>query len=253
MSNRTFYLAATDLGVIPCSTPQLTTQLSSLYPSIPACHVCPVHSPHDDGLPSDTALHHPLLPLSASHMAASRARLPAHTNLLRRREKYTSLYSAHAVGRQLKEGIAAFEKKYTEDHEWIEIGSDGKTGTLHSPLSLFCLPLTRIQGTIGISTYAAKALGDVVFVELPTADLEVNKGETIGAVESVKSASDILSPVSGRITEANSVLEEKPGTINASPEGDGWLARIELSDVSETEGLMDSQAYTKFTEEAEEH
>ncbi|KAF2486335.1 glycine cleavage H-protein-domain-containing protein [Neohortaea acidophila] len=132
-------------------------------------------------------------------------------------------------------GARAFEKKYTEDHEWIEIGSDGKTGT------------------IGISTYAAKALGDVVFVELPTADLEVSKGETIGAVESVKSASDILSPVSGRITEANSVLEEKPGTINASPEGDGWLARIELSDVSETEGLMDSQAYTKFTEEAEEH
>ena len=67
-------------------------------------------------------------------------------------------------------------------------------------------------GTIGVSAYAAKALGDVVYVELPSIDLEVNAGESIGAVESVKSASDIMAPVGGKIVEANSVLEDKPGT-----------------------------------------
>ena len=114
-------------------------------------------------------------------------------------------------------------------------------------------PNKSCTGTIGISTYAAKALGDVVFVELPAVDLEVGKGDSIGAVESVKSASDIMSPVSGKITEANTVLEDKPGTINQSPEGDGWLAKIEMSDKAEIEALMDGQAYKKFTEEADEH
>ncbi|KAK5167581.1 glycine cleavage system H-protein subunit [Saxophila tyrrhenica] len=129
----------------------------------------------------------------------------------------------------------AWEKKYTEDHEWIELSSDGKTGT------------------IGISTYAAKALGDVVFVELPTLDLEVSAGDSIGAVESVKSASDIMTPVSGKIVEANSVLEDTPGKINKSPEGDGWLAKIEMSDAKEVEKLMDADGYRKFTEEADGH
>ena len=108
-------------------------------------------------------------------------------------------------------------------------------------------------GTIGISEYAAKALGDVVFVELPAIDLEVNQGDSIGAVESVKSASDIMTPVSGKIVEANNVLEEKPATINKSPEGDGWLAKIEVSYASELEALMDKDGYLKFTEEAEDH
>lgn len=125
-------------------------------------------------------------------------------------------------------------KKYTQDHEWIELSPDNKTGT------------------IGISTYAANALGDVVFVELPTTDLEVSSGDTIGSVESVKSASDIMTPVSGVIVEANGVLEEKPSTINKSPEGEGWIAKIEVKDVKEVEGLMDAEAYKAFTEESEE-
>ncbi|KAG9645778.1 glycine cleavage system H protein, partial [Aureobasidium melanogenum] len=129
---------------------------------------------------------------------------------------------------------AALAKKYTQDHEWIELSPDNKTGT------------------IGISTYAANALGDVVFVELPTTDLEVSSGDTIGSVESVKSASDIMTPVSGVIVEANGVLEEKPSTINKSPEGEGWIAKIEVRDVKEVEGLMDAEAYKKFTEESEE-
>ena len=110
-----------------------------------------------------------------------------------------------------------------------------------------------IVGTIGISTYAAKALGDVVYVELPEVGIEVTQGDSIGAVESVKSASDIMTPVSGKITNANNVLEEKPATINKSPEGDGWLARIEVSDAAQVEALMDADGYQKFTEEADDH
>lgn len=107
-----------------------------------------------------------------------------------------------------------------------------------------------MTASIGISEYAAKALGDVVYVELPTVDTEVKKGDAIGAVESVKSASDIMTPVSGTITEVNNVLEDKPGTINGSPEADGWLAKISVSDKSELDGLMDAEAYRVFTEEA---
>jgi len=124
-----------------------------------------------------------------------------------------------------------YVKKYTEDHEWIELDADGKIGT------------------IGITEYAAKALGDVVFVELPELGLEVAKGDTIGAVESVKSASDIMTPVSGKITDHNKVLEEKPGTINKSPEADGWLAKIELSEVSELDSLMSKEDYDNFEKE----
>ena len=115
------------------------------------------------------------------------------------------------------------------------------------------LSLTLATGTIGISEYAAKALGDVVFVELPVVDTEVSQGDSIGAVESVKSASDIMTPISGKIIEANSVLEEKPGTINKSPEQDGWLAKLEVKDASEVEKLMDADGYKTFTEEADDH
>lgn len=122
-------------------------------------------------------------------------------------------------------------KKYTEDHEWIELDSDGKTGT------------------IGITEYAAKALGDVVYVELPELGMEVAKGDTIGAVESVKSASDIMTPVSGKISEHNKLLEEKPGTINKSPESEGWMAKIEVTELNELDGLMTKEDYDKFEKE----
>lgn len=104
-------------------------------------------------------------------------------------------------------------------------------------------------GTLGISEYAAKALGDVVYIELPQVDLEVSEGDAVGAVESVKSASDILTPVSGTVTEINSDLESKPGNINKDPEGDAWIAKITVSE--EPTGKMMSKAeYTEFTEEA---
>lgn len=91
-----------------------------------------------------------------------------------------------------------------------------------------------------------------MYVELPTEDMEVSKGDAIGAVESVKSASDIMTPVSGTIVAINNVLEDKPATINKSPEGEGWLAKIKVADVQELEALMDGEAYRKFTEEAGE-
>lgn len=81
----------------------------------------------------------------------------------------------------------------------------------------------------------------------------MSAGDSIGAVESVKSASDIMTPVSGVIVEANNVLEDKPATINKSPEGEGWLAKIKISDKSEVEKLKSAEEYKKFTEEAEEH
>jgi len=132
---------------------------------------------------------------------------------------------------------AAQVKKYTKDHEWIDLSEDGKTGT------------------IGISDYAAHALGDVVYVELPTIPMEVAAGDSIGAVESVKSASDINSPISCTITAVNSLLEETPGTINKAPEdgatGGGWVAKIEVAEtgVKDMEGLMDAAAYKEFTAE----
>jgi len=110
---------------------------------------------------------------------------------------------------------------------------------------------TSAAATIGISEYAAKALGDVVYVELPSEGMEVSKGDAIGAVESVKSASDIMTPVSGTVIEINSVLEEKPATINKSPEGDGWLARIKVSNPEELDALMDLEGYRAFTEDTD--
>ena len=80
--------------------------------------------------------------------------------------------------------------------------------------------------------------------------MEVTAGDSIGAVESVKSASDIMTPVSGTVVETNSVLEDKPATINKGPEGEGWLAKIKVGDPKELESLMDAEGYTKFTEEA---
>lgn len=109
--------------------------------------------------------------------------------------------------------------------------------------------LTLAPDTLGISEYAAKALGDVVYIELPEIDLEVGEGDAIGAVESVKSASDILTPVGGTVAEINSDLEKTPGNINKDPEGNGWIAKITVSE--EPAGKLMSEAeYKAFTEDA---
>jgi glycine cleavage system H protein len=113
--------------------------------------------------------------------------------------------------------------KFTEDHEWIKVDGD--------------------VATVGITRYAAEQLGDVVFVELPEVGKTVAKGDEFAVVESVKAASEVYAPVSGEITDTNTVLNDTPETVNAAAEDDGWFVKIRLSDASELEGLMDADAY----------
>ncbi|PHH76637.1 hypothetical protein CDD82_3910 [Ophiocordyceps australis] len=128
-------------------------------------------------------------------------------------------------------------RKYTSEHEWIDVSSDRKTGV------------------VGLTEYAAGQLGDVVYVELPETGSWVNQGDSFGAVESVKSASDIIAPVHCRVVTTNVLLEEKPSTINKVPEDDsnggGWIARVELDDqgAKELDDLMDADAYKSFIKE----
>ena len=119
-------------------------------------------------------------------------------------------------------------KYYTEEHEWISVS--GKVATL------------------GITDYAQAQLGDVVFVEVPTVGRKVKKGEETAVVESVKAASEVYSPVTGTVVEANEPLANSPITVNENPEGAGWFCRIEMTDPTELEVLMDEPAYKAFVE-----
>ena len=103
--------------------------------------------------------------------------------------------------------------------------------------------------TIGITDYAQDALGDIVYVDLPEVDTDVEANSEIGEIDSTKATSSIISPVSGRVTEVNDDLSESPEIINEDPYGKGWIAVIETEDVSEAEDLMDSGEYTKYIEE----
>ncbi len=118
---------------------------------------------------------------------------------------------------------------YTEEHEWIEV--DGNSAT------------------VGITDHAQEQLGDIVFVELPAVDAELDKGGDAAVVESVKAASDVYAPVSGTVTEVNDALEEDPSLVNSSAEEDGWFFKLELSDKSELDDLMDEEAYKAFIAE----
>ena len=116
---------------------------------------------------------------------------------------------------------------YSEEHEWVTVNGD--------------------TATVGITTFAAESLGDVVFLELKDSGDQCSKGDEIGVIESVKAASEIYAPVSGEIVEANTGLVDEPSKVNENPEGDAWLYKIKLSDSSELAGLMDKAAYDKFT------
>lgn len=120
------------------------------------------------------------------------------------------------------------ELRYSTDHEWVRV--DGSVVT------------------IGITEYAQDALGDVVFVEMPEQGAAVAAGETFSEVESTKSVSDIYAPVTGSVTAVNEALESQPELVNSDPYGDGWICRIEMSDPSELDGLMDADAYRTLTE-----
>ena len=118
--------------------------------------------------------------------------------------------------------------RYTRDHEWIRLDGD--------------------IATIGISDYAQEQLGDVVFVELPTIGKTFEKGAEAAVVESVKTASEIFAPVAGEVVEINEALEGEPGTVNASPEGDGWFMKLKVANAAEVNELMDADGYEAFLE-----
>lgn len=118
------------------------------------------------------------------------------------------------------------DRLYTERHEWITI--DGKIGT------------------VGISNYAQEALGDVVYAQLPDVDTDIEKGAECGALESVKAASELYSPVSGKIIEKNETVEKTPGLVNTSCYEKGWLFKIELSHLDEIKNLMDEKSYNLY-------
>ena len=101
-------------------------------------------------------------------------------------------------------------------------------------------------GYIGISDYAQNALGNVVYVDMPEVDDEVEAGEEFGAVESVKAASDLIAPVSGTVVEVNKALDDQPELLNQDPY-ENWIIKVELSDEAELDNLMDATSYTEFT------
>jgi len=115
---------------------------------------------------------------------------------------------------------------FTSEHEWIKVDGD--------------------IGTIGVTDHAQSALGDVVFVELPAVGKAVSKGGEAAVVESVKAASDVYSPVSGSVTEANQAIIDQPALVNESPEDGAWFFKVKLSNTAELDGLMDRAAYDAF-------
>ena len=117
---------------------------------------------------------------------------------------------------------------YTKEHEWINIEDN--------------------VGTVGITDYAQSALGDITFVELPSVGTEVDQFEQFVSIESVKAASDIYAPLSGKVIEVNQELEEKPELINKSCYRKGWIAKIEVSELDEQANLMSSGEYESFLE-----
>ena len=118
---------------------------------------------------------------------------------------------------------------FTKEHEWVRVDGD--------------------SAVVGITDYAQAQLGDVVFVELPSAGVQVTKGGDAAVVESVKAASDVYAPVSGTVIEPNAALEADPSLVNSAAEGDGWFFRLTLSDNHELSGLMDAEAYKAFCDE----
>jgi len=116
--------------------------------------------------------------------------------------------------------------KYTKEHEWVLL--DGETAT------------------IGITDYAQSQLGDIVFVEFPDINSEINQNETFGVIEAVKTVADLFAPVSGEIIEVNSSLEDSPNFINSDPYGSGWIIKVKINDSNEYNGLMSNDVYEEY-------
>jgi glycine cleavage system H protein len=116
--------------------------------------------------------------------------------------------------------------KYTKDHEWVSLEGD--------------------VATVGITHFAQKELGDIVYVEVETLDQTLEKDEVFGTVEAVKTVSDLFLPLAGEVIEFNEDLESAPETVNADPYGAGWMIKIKVSDVSEYDSLLTSEAYKEL-------
>jgi glycine cleavage system H protein len=117
--------------------------------------------------------------------------------------------------------------RYSKEHEWVRAEED--------------------RATIGITSFAADELGDIVFVELPEVGATLSQFGTFGVVESVKAVSDLYSPVSGEVVQVNEALRDSPELLNSDPFGDGWIVRVSLADAAELEALMDAAAYADQT------
>ncbi len=116
--------------------------------------------------------------------------------------------------------------RYTDDHEWLRI-DDG-------------------DGVVGITAYAADELGDVVFVELPAVGSHLERAQSFGVIESVKTASDLYSPLAGEVIAVNDKLTERPELVNQEPYGDGWMIRLRLADPAGAESLRDAESYRQL-------
>lgn len=118
------------------------------------------------------------------------------------------------------------ELKYSKEHEWVKV--EGSVAT------------------IGITEYAQGELGDIVFVELPEIDDEINEGDTFGSVESVKTVSELYAPISGKVVEVNEELEDSPEFVNESPYEKAWMVKVEISDESQIEALLTAEKYAEM-------
>lgn len=118
--------------------------------------------------------------------------------------------------------------KYTNDHEWLRVEGD--------------------EGVIGITEFAQKELGDIVFIEVETEGETLEPGEAFGTIEAVKTVSDLMMPVAGEVLEFNAELESNPEIVNKDPYGEGWIIRISISDPAELENLLDAGAYKELAE-----
>ena len=115
---------------------------------------------------------------------------------------------------------------FTDEHEWVKIDDN--------------------IATIGITDYAQRELGDIVFIEFPSLNSNYNKGESMGTIEAVKTVADIFMPISGQIIELNDVLNNNPETVNNNPFNDGWILKLQIKDMGEVSDLMDSKKYKTF-------
>jgi glycine cleavage system H protein len=119
------------------------------------------------------------------------------------------------------------DRRYSREHEWVRVSGE--------------------TATVGITSYAAEELGDIVFVELPEVGAQLTQFAAFGVVESVKAVSDLYAPVSGKVTEVNERLREAPELLNSDPHGEGWVLRAALADQAELEKLLAADAYAELT------